>query len=62
MFSHGSDVFFSNISTNGPTGFNKILFHGLCRQLASLVTVPTPAEINGTVIFVDTTISSAAHV
>lgn len=34
---HGSDVFRSNISTNGPTGFNRMLFHVPCRQLASLV-------------------------
>ena len=30
-------------------------------QLASLVDVPTPAVINGTVVLFDTTISSAAE-
>ena len=34
-----------------------MLFHGLCFQLASLVEVPTAAEISGTVVLVDTTIS-----
>jgi hypothetical protein len=37
------------------------VFHELCFQLASLVGVPTPPEINGAVPWLDTTISSAAH-
>ena len=49
------------MSTDGPLGFNKGLFQELCRQLASLVDVPTPAEIRGTVVLFDTTISKAVQ-
>jgi hypothetical protein len=56
---HGSKVFRSNISKYGPAGLSKILFQGLCLQIASLVGVPTAAEIKGTVILVDITISKA---
>jgi len=47
------------MSTQGPTGFKSMLFHVLCFQLAIFVDVPTPAEISGIVIFVETTTSSA---
>jgi ABC-type tungstate transport system substrate-binding protein len=47
---HGSHVFFSNLSTNGPMGEFRMLFHELCRHKASLVQVPTPAEIVGTAL------------
>ena len=60
-FSHGSHVLRSNLSTYGPTGLCKILFHVLGFQLASLVEVPTAEDINGKVVFVKTTISSAVH-
>ena len=49
------------MSTDELIGFNKKLFQGLCCQFISFVGVPTPAEISGTVILVDTTTSSAAQ-
>ena len=53
--------FLMYISIDGPTGLFNIVFHQLCFQLASLVGVPTPPEINGAVPWLDTSISSAAH-
>lgn len=37
----------SNTSTDEGIGFVKLLFQGLCRQLASLVGVPTSEEMDG---------------
>ena len=49
------------MSTHDPTGFKSLLFQVLCFQFASLVGVPTPVEISGTVILVETIISSAVQ-